>query len=81
MSDRSVTLNRACFSAAVDQVVPCLISPRKANMGLAVVMGWDVGGTALLPEPQDQAGPRGSSFPPHAPESLLGRNHSDLNKR
>lgn len=57
MSDQSVTLNRTCFSDTVDQVVPCLTSPRKANVGCAVVMGWYVNGTALLPELQGQARP------------------------
>lgn len=56
MSDRSVTLNRTCFSATGDQAVPRLISPHKASMGFAILMCWNVGGTAPLPKPQGQAG-------------------------
>lgn len=76
MSDRSVTLNRTCFTATADQVVLSLISPPKAIVGFAIVMGWYVGGTALLPEPQGQAGLRESM-----PESPLRRNRSDRKKR
>lgn len=50
MSAQSVTLKRTSFSAMVDQVVPCLISPHKAKVGCSHD-GLFLAGTALLPDP------------------------------